>query len=67
MALSKRQREVLERIRDGMTFAQIAHELQISERTARHHYYLGRTAVGCGPGDSQAHVIAVAIKRRWLA
>jgi len=55
--LSRRQREVLELLADGLSARQIAERLGIAETTARNHIHALLCRLGC---HSQLQAVAVA-------
>lgn len=62
-ALSRRQREVLQRVAEGQTNKQIAVALSITERTVKFHVTTIMRKLGA---DNRAHAVALAAERGLL-
>ncbi len=58
--LTKREREIMQRIADGWVNQAIASELGVTERTVLHHVGTAKQKLGC---KTRPQLIAVALKR----
>jgi DNA-binding NarL/FixJ family response regulator len=62
-SLTAREREVLRFVADGLSNKQIAHRLNIAERTVKYHVNSAMTKLGA---ENRAQAVAVAVRRHLL-